>query len=45
MRWVGHVARMWKRKDIYKVFVGQLEGKSPLGRPRRRWQDNIKIDL
>jgi hypothetical protein len=36
---------MGKRKDVYRVSVGQLEGKRPLGRPRRRWEDNIKIDL
>jgi hypothetical protein len=36
---------MGKRKDVYRVLVGQLKGMSPLGRPRRRWEDNIKIDL
>jgi len=45
MRWVGHVALMGKRRDVYRVFVGKPEGKRPLGRPRRRWENNIKIDL
>ena len=44
MRWVGHVARVGER-GIYRVLVGKLEGKRPLGRPRRRWGDNIKMDL
>jgi hypothetical protein len=41
MRWTGHVARM----RVYRVFVGRPEGKRPLGRPRRRWEDEVKIDL
>jgi hypothetical protein len=45
MRWAGHVARMGEGKGVYRVFVGRLEGKRPLGRPRRRWEDNIKTDL
>ena len=45
MRWVGHVARMGERRGVYKVLVGKPEGKRPLGRPRRRWEDNIKMDL
>jgi len=45
MRWAGHVACMWERRGIYRVLVGKPEGKRPLGRPRRRWEDNIKIDL
>jgi hypothetical protein len=45
MRWAGHVARMWERKGIYMVVVGKPEGKRPLGRPRRRWEDNIKMDV
>jgi len=45
MRWVGHVARMGERTGVYRVLVGKLEGKRPLGRPRRRWEDNIKMDL
>jgi hypothetical protein len=44
-RWAGHVARMRERRGVYKVLVGKPEGKRPLGRPRRRWEDNIKIDL
>jgi hypothetical protein len=45
MRWAGHVARIGERRDIYRVSVGKPEGKIPLGRPRRRWNDNIKMDL
>jgi hypothetical protein len=45
MRWAGHVARMDEGKGIYRVLVGRPEGKRPLGRPRRRWEDNIKIYL
>ena len=45
MRWVGHVARMGERRGVYKVLVGKPEGKRPLGRPRRGWEDNIKMDL
>jgi len=45
MRWTGHVARMGERRGIYRVLVGKPEGKRPLGRPRRRWEDNIKMDL
>jgi hypothetical protein len=45
MRWVGHVARMGEGRDVYRVLVGRPEGKRPLGRPRRRWEDNIKMDL
>ena len=45
MRWVGHVARMGKRRGVYRVLVGKPEGKRPLGRPMRRWEDNIKMDL
>ena len=45
MRWAGHVARMEKWRGVHKVLVGKLEGKRPLGRPRRRWEDNIKMDL
>ena len=41
----GHVARMGGRRGVYRVLVGELEGKRPLGRPRRRWEDNIKMDL
>ena len=45
MRKAGHVARKGERRDIYRVMVGKPEGKRPLGRPRRRWEDNIKMDL
>jgi len=45
MRWTGHVARMEERRGVYKVLVGKREGKRPFGRPRRRWEDNIKMDL
>jgi hypothetical protein len=45
MRWAGHVARMGEWRGIYRVLVGKPEGKRPLGRPRRRWEDNIKMDL
>ena len=45
MRWVGHVARVGERRGIYGVLVGKPERKRPLGRPRRRWEDNIKMDL
>ena len=45
MRWVGHVARMGERRGVYRVLVGKSEGKRPLGRPRRRWRDNIKMGL
>jgi len=42
---VGHVARIGEGRDVYRVLVGKPEGKRPLGRPRRRWEDNIKINL
>jgi len=45
MRWAGHVANMRDRKDRYGVFVGIPVGERPLGSPRRRWEDNIKMDL
>jgi hypothetical protein len=43
-RWVGHVARMVEKRNVY-VIAGKPDGKGPLGRPRRRWIDNIKMDL
>jgi hypothetical protein len=43
MRWAGYVARIGERRCVYMVLVGNPEGKRPLGRPRRRWEDNIKI--
>ena len=45
MRWAGHVARMGERRGVYRLLVGKPEGKRPLGRPRRRWEDNIKTDI
>jgi hypothetical protein len=45
MRWAGHVARMGEKRNAYGILVGKPEGKIPLGRPRRRWVDNIKINL
>jgi hypothetical protein len=44
-RWAGHVARMGTGRGAYRVLVGRPEGKRPLGRPRRRWEDKIKMDL
>ena len=41
----GHVARMGDRRGVYRILLGEPEGKRPLGRPRRRWKDNIKMDL
>ena len=45
MRWTGHVARMGEEREVYRFLMGKLEGKRPLGRPRRRWVDNIRMDL
>jgi hypothetical protein len=45
MRWAGHVARMEEKRNEYSILVGKPEGKRPLGKPRRRWVDNIKMDL
>ena len=45
MRWAGHVAFMGERRDVYRVLMGKSEGKTPLGRPKRRWEDNIKMDI
>jgi hypothetical protein len=45
MRLAGHVARIGQKRNAYRILVGKPEGKSPLGRPRRRWVDNIKMDL
>jgi hypothetical protein len=45
MRWAGHVARMGEERKVYRVLVGKPEGKRPLGRPRRRWEDGIRTDL
>jgi hypothetical protein len=45
MRWAGHVARMGEGRNVYRVLMGRPEGKRPLERPRRRWEDGIKMDL
>jgi hypothetical protein len=45
MRWAGHVARMGEERKVYKVLVGKPKGNRTLGRPRRRWEDGIRMDL
>jgi hypothetical protein len=45
MRWAGHVARMGEGRNVYRVLVGKPEGERPVERPRRRWEDGIKMDL
>jgi hypothetical protein len=45
MRWAGHVVRMGEKRNVYRLLVEKPEGKRPLGRPRHRWIDNIKMDL
>jgi len=45
MKWSGHVARMGEMRSLYKILVGKPEGKRPLGRRKRRWEDNIRMDL
>ena len=45
MKWAGHVARMGERRGAYRVLVEKPEGKRPIGRPRRRWEENMKMDL
>jgi hypothetical protein len=45
VRWAGHVARMGETRNAYRILVGKPEGKRPLGKQRRRWVDNIKMDL
>jgi hypothetical protein len=45
MRWTGHVARMGEKMNAYRILVGKPDGKRPLGRPRRRWVDNTKLNL
>jgi len=45
MKWAGHVAHMGEERGVYRFFVVKPEGKRPLGRPRRRWVDNIRTDL
>jgi hypothetical protein len=45
MRWAGHIARMGEKRNAYRILVGKPEVKRPLGRPRGRWIDNIRVDL
>jgi len=45
MRWAGHVARMGEERGVYRDLLRKPEGRRPLGRPRRRWVDNIRLDL
>jgi hypothetical protein len=45
MRWTGHVAPVGKGRGVYRVLVGKPEGKRPLGKPRRRWEDNLQMDI
>jgi hypothetical protein len=45
MKWAGHVARVAEKRNAYRLFVGNPEGHRPLGRPRRRWVEKIKMDL
>jgi hypothetical protein len=45
MRWVGHVERVGERRGVYRILARKAERKRPLVRPRRRWEDNIKMDL
>jgi hypothetical protein len=45
MRWAGHVASIGAKMNVYKILVGKLQGKRPLGRQRRRWMNNIKMNL
>jgi hypothetical protein len=45
MRWVGHVVRMGEERNVYRVLMGKTEGKRPFERPRRRWEDGIRMDL
>jgi hypothetical protein len=45
MRWTGHVARMGEKRNSYRILVGKPKGKGPLGRPRRRWEDTIRMGL
>ena len=45
IRWAGHVVRMGERRGVYRGLVGKTEGKRPLGRPRRTWEDNIKMNI
>jgi hypothetical protein len=45
MRWAGHATRIGEKRNVYRILMGKPEGKRPLGRPRRRWVNNIEMDL
>jgi hypothetical protein len=45
MRWAGHIEHMGEGRGVYRVLVGKPEGRRPLGKPRHRWEDNIRMDL
>jgi hypothetical protein len=45
MRWAGHVVSTWEKRNAYRILVGKPEGKRPLGKPRRKWKDNIRMDF
>jgi len=45
MRWAGHLERTGERRGVYRILVARPEGRKPLGRPRRIWEDNVKMDL
>ena len=45
IRWEGHVARVGEKRGVYRILVGKPDGKRPLGKPMRRWEDNIKMDI
>ena len=45
LRWAGHVARMGEERSVNRIFVGKPDGKRPVGMPRRRWRDNVEMDL
>jgi len=45
MIWAGHAARMGEKRGVYRILMGKLQGKRPLGRPSRSWEDNIEMDL
>jgi hypothetical protein len=45
MRWAGHITRKWEKRNAYRILVGKPEGKRPLGRPRRRSEENVEMDL
>jgi len=45
MRWAGHMARMGEERGAYRILVGKPEGRRPLRRPRRRWVDNVRVEL